>query len=177
MKRIELALLALALAGCGGIVNYQKGDGGDGGSSGDGGSPTGPGSGGGTSAIKPTILAVQLGADCMPAVGPDPVNGSVTVEYENNGSGPGSMNITSAQITFANPMEGWVFPLNFNPTTSGTIDPGTTHATQHQKVATAGDSAFVCNLCDQQGTIDLRFLDDQGQESQASSAFTLGCAF
>lgn len=170
------------MIGCGGIVNFAKDDGGGGGSGDEGGSPptgAGPGTGGGssgTSAIKPTILGVQLGADCMPVVGQDPIYGNVIVEYENSGTAPGSMNIVSAELAFVNAMEGWVFPLNFNPTTSGTIDPGTTHASQHDKVATAGDSSFVCSLCGQQGTVNLRFIDDQGLDSQASSAFTLGCA-
>lgn len=165
--------------GCGGIVNFQKDEGGDGGGNNDGGSAQvgpGPGSGGGTSAIKPTILGVDLLGNCQPEVGPDPLSGNVIVDYENSGTGPGSMNITSAEAAFVNPMEGWVFPLNLNPTTSGTIDPGTNHASQHDKVATAGDSSFVCNLCGQQGTLNLRFIDDQGLESQASSTFTLVCA-
>lgn len=163
--------------GCGGIVNFAKEDGGNGGDTNDGGSsPTGPGSGGGTSAIKPTVLGVQLSADCMPVVGPDPMFGNIIVDYQNDGSGPGSMNITSAEVAFVNPMEGWVFPINLNPTTSGTIDPGTNHASQHDKVTTDGDASFVCNFCGQEGNVNLRFLDDQGVESQASSAFTLGCA-
>ena len=44
------------------------------------------------------------------------------------------------------------------------------------QVATAGDASFVCNLCGQQGNLNLRFIDDQGLDSQASSAFTLVCA-
>lgn len=176
MKGISLALLSLAVFGCGGIVNFVDEDGGNGGNNDGGSPPIGPGSGGGSSAIKPTILGVQLGADCMPVVGPDPINGNVIVEYENSGTGPGSMNITSAEISVVSPVEGWVFPINLNPTTSGTIDPGTNHASQHDKVATAGDSSFVCQLCGQQGSLNLRFLDDQGLESQASSTFTLGCA-
>lgn len=179
MNGSTLALLALALLGCGGIVNFQKDEGGDGGNGEGGSSPVGPGpgpgSGGGTSAIKPTILGVDLGADCQPEIGPDPINGNVVVNYENEGTGPGSMNIVSAEVTWVTPMEGWVFPLNFNPTTSGTIDPGTTHASQHDKVATAGDSSFVCSLCGQEGTLNLRFIDDQGLESQASSSFALAC--
>jgi hypothetical protein len=176
VKGFKLALLAVVLVGCGGIVNYKD----EGGGSADGGSsPTGPGNGGGTSgpsAIKPTILGVQLTADCAPVVGPDPIIGNVIVNYENGGIGAGSMNITSADVTFANAMEGWVFAINLNPTTSGTIDAGTQHATQHDKVATAGDASFVCNFCGLQGDLNLRFLDDQGDESQAGSAFTLLCA-
>ncbi len=176
MKGSTLALLAFALVGCGGIVNFVEDDGSAGGGDNGGSPPTGPGSGGGTSAIKPTILGVQLTADCQPVVGPDPIFGNVTVDYQNDGSGPGSMNITSAEIAFVNPMEGWVFSINLNPTTSGTIDPGTNHASQHDKVATDGNASFVCNFCGFEGNVNLRFLDDQGLESQAGSAFTLVCA-
>ena len=93
----------------------------------------------------------------MPAVGPDPIAGTVIIEYRNVGGSPGSATIDRADILFANPMEGWAFPLELDPKSSGTIGPGETLRVVHAKVATPGDASFVCQLCGIEGSIQIEF--------------------
>jgi len=130
----------------------------------------------GTSSIVPTIISLGFGAGCMPVVGPDPVFGSVFVEYDNQGTGNGNMNIVAAELVFVNAMEGWVFPIQLSPTASGSVAPSSTQTSEHLKVATPGDSSFICQLCGQSGQLSLRFVDDQGLEAGATEFFDFGCA-
>lgn len=130
----------------------------------------------GTSNIVPTIVSLGFGANCMPVVGPDPVFGSVFVEYDNQGTGNGNMNIVQSELSFVNAMEGWVFPIQLSPTASGSVAPSSILASEHVKVATQGDSSFICQLCGQSGQLSLRFVDDQGLEASATQPFDLGCA-
>ena len=135
----------------------------------------GASSGGGPARIEARIDEVGLGANCMPAVGPDPIAGTVIIEYRNVGGSPGSATIDRADILFANPMEGWAFPLELDPKSSGTIGPGETVAVIHAKVATPGDASFVCSLCSFEGSVQISFAEPD--VSDLTGFAVLACSF
>jgi hypothetical protein len=135
-------------------------------------SSTSTAGGGGSASLVASIAQVNLGANCMPVVGDDPVSGSITVSYENTGTVPGAMTLTRADLLFTSAQEGWVFPLELDPTTSGAVEGGQTLEVEHLKVATPGDSSFVCQLCGTTGSVALYF--ERGEQT-ASAMFDFGC--
>lgn len=140
-------------------------------------SSTTQGTGAGAPSIDAEIEAVKLGANCMPVIGPDPMQGSVLVRYENTGASAGSLTLTQASVVFANAMEAWLYSIELSPTTSGTIPAGEGASVEHAKVGALGDSSFLCQLCGQTGTVELRFDDGFGNEQIEAQNFELGCAF
>ncbi|NUP12514.1 MAG: hypothetical protein HOW73_41240 [Polyangiaceae bacterium] len=175
-------LLTVLLSGCGANVVFGEdpGDDGAGGGSNDGGAggdfPTTSSANGGADpggSLDARVVEVKFFADCMPEVGPDPISGSVFIEYRNDGTKPASLDIVSADIVFANPMEGWVFPISLSPTSSGAVGGGSTISLEHAKVATPGDSSFVCSLCGQSGTFSVDWSDGTSD----SVDFQLSCGF
>jgi hypothetical protein len=195
------AVLLLSALACGGTVVFEEDEGHDGQGGGEGaagpttatqagqavsvgpgptsafavGVSVGQGGAPGTD-IQPSIAAVELHGNCMPEVGPDPVGGTVLVDYRNVGGQPGSLDGLRATMTFATEVEGWVFPLQLDPTTSGVVDAGETMGVQHVKVATEGDSSFICQLCSMPGTITMSWVDAAGGEVTAYADFQLACA-
>lgn len=180
---------ASVLCACGGLVVYE-GDGAGGGvDDGQGGaisvtatqssssSSSTQGTGAGAPSIDAEIEVVKLGANCMPVVGPDPLQGSVFVSYENTGSVAGSLELTQASVVFANSMEAWLYTIELSPTSSGTIAAGGVASVEHSKVGVLGDSSFLCQLCGQTGTLELRFDDGFGNQQIEAQNFELGCAF
>ncbi len=173
-------VLSVLLAGCGGAVVFDETGAGDDGAPGDGGGPstassaaataggpisataTGGGStssGAGAPRIEARIDEVGLGANCMPSVGPDPIAGTVIIEYENLGDAAGSATIERADLVFASASESWVFPIELEPKSSGTIGPGESLTVIHAKVATPGDASFVCQLCGLEGSIQVQLAE------------------
>jgi hypothetical protein len=122
------------------------------------------------------VTHVALGANCQPVVGDDPISGTLTVSYESKGTGPGSLELTSADLVFSNPMEGWVFPLALSPTSSGVVPAGQTVSVEHVEGDTLGDSSFVCSLCGLAGSLSLRFASG-AEEVPVFAPVTLGCVF
>ncbi|MBL9025473.1 MAG: hypothetical protein JNL21_24975 [Myxococcales bacterium] len=185
--RLFLTILSfLLLAGCGGLVVFERddGEGGAGGSSTTSttstttatSSKSSTASTGSSAQIDPEIIDVNLGANCMPKIGPDPILGSIVVRYTNQGNAAGSLVIADAQILIANPMEGWAFPLELSPTSSGTIAAGAVVDVEHAKVTTPGDASFICSLCGLDASVTVRWLKDGGEVSDVF-AVPLGCAF
>lgn len=197
MKRFLLlgsfAAIPLGLAACGGIAVFDDGVGGD--------AATGTGVGpsttkatsksatastrastsiqnsansmsSGSPDIRPTVLRVDLFGNCFLGDG-DRILGSVDVQYDNVGFGDGSLDITSAQIGFANPMEGWVFPISLEPTSSGFVQAGLSSVVTHKESNPMDDAAFICNLCSQMATLTLTY--DNG--TQVGTPFFFNCAF
>ena len=191
MMRASLALACLLASACGGLVVYEE-DGGAGGGSG----VTGPGSvavataaqgtsvvassstGGNGGDMTATIVEAKLGANCMPVVGPDPIYGSVLVEYANQSFGSSiSATVSQVNVSFVNANEGWVFPIALTPSGSGDVGPGGVVTLEHAKAATDGDSSFVCQLCGQEGTVTVDWTTSQGASLQSSRTFEFSCAF
>lgn len=180
---------ASALCACGGLVVFDADGQGGGIDDGQGGagsitatqssvtSSNTQGTGAGAPSIDAEIEAVKFGANCMPVVGPDPMQGGVTVRYENLGSAAGSLSLTQASVVFANSMEAWLYTIDLSPTTSGTILAGEGASIEHAKVGVLGDSSFLCQLCGQTGTVELRFDDGFGNEQIEAQNFELGCSF
>lgn len=131
---------------------------------------------GGASDILLTITGTGLYGNCKPEVGPDPIGGSVAVAYYNAGSASGSLDGLRGTLTFATQVEGWVFPLSFDPSSSPVLSPGDEVEVEHLKVATDGDSSFVCQLCSMPATLALTWVDDVGSEVTAFADFRLACA-
>jgi len=96
------------------------------------------------------------------------------VVYENIGGSVGSLEMDYVQVVFAIPMEGWVFPIELSPTSSGPVGPGGKIEVTHAKIATDGDSSFVCNFCGLQGTLTVSWANG---EQQLFQDFDLGCFF
>lgn len=132
--------------------------------------------GGGAADLFPEVLEALLTGDCMPAVGPDPLRGSMLVRYRNNGARAGSLDALRADAIFANDVEGWVFPLALEPTSSGPVEPGAVVDLEHLKVETPGDSSFVCSFCGAEGVVVLHWIDAAGDEVVSDAPFTLACA-
>jgi hypothetical protein len=188
---VGTVFFATLISACGGIVVFEPGgqgggtiddgwddDGGDDGSVAVSASQSASAtSGGGTPAIVPTIEVVKLGANCMPVVGPDPLGGTVAVRYDNQGTAEGSLELLQAAVIFSNPMEGWVFGIELEPGSSGTVEAGSSTLVEHAKVESPGDSSFVCQLCGQEGSLELRYGDGLGNEVTTYAPFELGCAF
>lgn len=180
---------ASALCACGGLVVFDGEGAGGGVDDGQGGagsitatqssvtSSNTQGTGAGAPSIDAEIEVVKLGANCMPVVGPDPMQGSVLVRYENTGSVAGSLTLTQSSVVFANPMEAWLYTIELSPTTSGTLAAGEVASVEHSKVGVLGDSSFLCQLCGQTGTVELRFDDGSGNQQIEAQNFELGCAF
>jgi hypothetical protein len=180
---------ASVLCACGGLVVFDPDGAGGGIDDGFGGagsvtatqssssSSTTQGTGAAAPSIDAEIEAVKFGANCMPVIGPDPMQGSVYVRYENTGSVAGSLSLTQASVVFANAMEAWLYSIELSPTTSGTIPAGEGASVEHAKVGIAGDSSFLCQLCGQTGTVELRFDDGFGNQQIEAQNFELGCAF
>ncbi|MBK8939711.1 MAG: hypothetical protein IPM79_19340 [Polyangiaceae bacterium] len=183
MSRGTWAVWLLLTAGCGANVVFgEGGDGaaGGGGAADDGSFGAGPSSGGGgdapTGIVTAEIVEAKLGADCMPEVGPDPIQGSVLVSYTNLGSTAGALELERAEVLFASQVEAWVFPIALSPTSSGVIAGGTSAQLEHTKVATDGDSSFVCSLCGLPGTVSITWRAGNGTQVTDQLELTLLCA-
>jgi len=183
MTRTLASLTLIVAAGCGGVVVLEDDGGGAGGDDGSvtvssGTTPASSGSSGsGSSDVIPNITDVKLGGSCMPVVGPDPVAGSVVVSYENAGSTPGSAELFNASIYVSTSTEGWVFPLEMSPTSSGVIAPSGGATVEHVKVSTPGDSSFLCSLCGMEATLVMNWEQNDQTDVADSKAFIVGCAF
>ena len=135
------------------------------------------GAGGGSAEMSAIITDVLLYANCMPVVGPDPVAGSVFVSYPNAGTIPGHLDVKTASLLFANPMEAWSFPLAFDPVSSGQVGAGDSLVVEHTKIPNVGDSSFICQLCGMPGTLTMSFDRGDGEGPTATFPFDLDCAF
>ena len=179
-RGLLVCTLALSAPACGGIAVFgDEGTGGDAASSSRAASTVTrasvgitAGTTGGSPNIVPTIQAVRLRGGCKPPYPEDPLEGEIDVRYENLGGGTGQLVLERAQVTFATDFEGWSFAIAIDPTSSGPVSAGSPVTTTHFKVATPGDSSFLCDLCFLHGTLTLEFQGDV----QAQSGFSLNCA-
>jgi hypothetical protein len=99
-----------------------------------------------------SIVKHDLYINCQPIVSPDPINGSLTVGYDNTaGTMPGYGTVTSAsiQMTYGNATLGWKFPVT--PGNSGMIPAMSKLDVAHSKVANSGKGSSAtptpCDMC------------------------------
>jgi hypothetical protein len=135
------------------------------GGGGTGGSATG-GSGGSTDAgaakLVPTITGTQLYVNCMPIVGPDPINGSFQVKYDNTaGTAAGQTNISSVTLALTKGPSSLDWTFEVTPPGSGTVGAGQTAVAQHTKTAGSGKGSDTtkgpCQFCGGSGTLTVKW--------------------
>jgi hypothetical protein len=195
MRRVAaLAVLLPSLAlvsACGG--SSQSDDGGSGGATGghsgtggasggtggaSGGTGGAAGSGGGTSNLGVEIVSTQLGVDCMPMVGTDPINGTFDVKYDNSaGSTPDQATITSAtaHISKNGTTLDWTFAVT--PTSSGFVFAGATGTVTHTKTPGSGSgTGLPCDFCGGELTLGIEYTTSSGSGSASSAPSSVMCA-
>jgi hypothetical protein len=166
--------------GSGNVGNVGNGGAGGTGNVGNGGAGNlgngGTGNVGGSPIVVAQSAGAKLWADCMPEVGPDPLGGSVFVEYRNYGGSPGTIDLVDAVLVYSTPIEGWVFSLALSPTTVGPVAPGETLFVEHLEGMTPGNNSFLCNFCGTEGVLELRWQEPSGAEQFSQEPIVLMCA-
>lgn len=164
-------------SGNGGSTGGNPSDGGAGGEA-PGGAPTtgGGGSGGGEggsggqapSDIVASLTEAALFGNCKPVIGPDPVSGTVTVDYDNTGITAGALNVTSVELALTGIDATLTWRFLVDPDSSGVVPAGDTAQVIHSKVADSGsgDKGVVtpCGYCSAPATVTVYF--DDGQQSE-----------
>ena len=98
--------------------------------------------------IEPSISSFEFWIDCQPIVSEDPVHGSFTAQYVNNGTGPGSADIVSAKLEMDNGVTTAEWEFDVSPNSSGAVSAGQTLDVTHQKVDGSGTGTTApCSFC------------------------------
>ena len=163
------------LAGCGGNVVFDGASDGQAGSTAESTSQTSGTFPDGT--ITPVVDELQLRANCMPDVVPDPVSGTVTVTYINTSEEARSLELLGASLIFSTDVEAWVFFIEFTPTSSGPVPANGETTVIHEKTSMQEDSSFICSLCDLPMTVQLTFRTEQGGDIIVTENTKLDCSF
>ncbi len=115
-------------------------------------SVTASSSSGGMSMLTVSVVKHDFYINCQPVVSSDPINGSVTIEYDNSAGmmpGYGTVSAASLQMTKANDMLGWKFTIT--PGNSGMIPAMSKSDVVHSKVANMGKGSAAmptpCEMC------------------------------
>jgi hypothetical protein len=128
------------------------------------------------SSIGANVTDATFGANCQPVVGPDPIQGSIEVTYQNTGTAPGSIPLTEVELMIGGPSNLFVFTMD--PDESGTLAAQETKMVTHTKVAdsTTPNAADVCNHCGQTAYVTVRWLNEMGIPlEQTVEVETFGC--
>lgn len=163
------------LMGCGGNVVFDEASDGQAGSTAESTSQTSGTFPDGT--ITPVVDELQLIANCIPDVGPDPVSGTVTVTYFNTSDEARSLELLGASLGFSTDVEAWVFFVEFDPTSSGPVPANSQTTVIHEKTKMQEDSSFICSLCDLPMTVQLSFRNEQGGDIIVTENTKLDCSF
>jgi hypothetical protein len=159
------------------------GSGADGGSGGQaqGGNPAAGGGGEGGQApsdITPSIAEAALYGNCEPIVGPDPLFGTITIEYLNRGAAEGSLGLTSAVLALTGIDATLTWTFEVDPDSSGAVPAGDTVNVIHTKVQDSGSGnkgdLTPCSYCGAAGTVTVSFADGQTADLPVSA---FECAF
>ncbi|MFP6686966.1 MAG: hypothetical protein VB934_19750 [Polyangiaceae bacterium] len=107
---------------------------------------------GGMSMLTVSVVKHDFYINCQQSIPSDPINGSVTIEYDNSAGtmpGYGTVSAASLQMTKANDMLGWKFTIT--PGNSGMIPAMTKSDVIHSKVANMGKGSAAmptpCEMC------------------------------
>jgi hypothetical protein len=127
--------------------------GGAGGAGGQGGGAGGAG-GGGSSDLVPSLMTLEMYADCMPIVDADPVHGTFTASYDNSaGASTSEAVISSAKLVFSDG-KAWTFKVA--PSTSGMVGPNMSVTAAHQKQNGSGNGTVApCSYCGQMWSLEV----------------------
>jgi hypothetical protein len=144
-------------------------------------SSSGQGGEGGSSPSEITadIVDVVLYADCMPIIDPDPINGTIDVDYTNTGSADGTLTVTEARLEITGIDATLIWTFDLDPATSGVVPAMDQASVTHTKVAGSGmgNSEPPCGYCGGMGTVTVTWTDGMGGTTQATEPATLECAF
>jgi len=143
----------------------------------DGATPDGalPDAGGGELVL--TLGTIQMWANCMPMVPPDPWHLELDVTYDNSaGVTAATAVVTSVTVIFSggsNPS----LDMTVTPTVVGPVAAGASTTVTHTKTASSPDLPNDCGLCGSQATLEVR-VDLGGTEVLlTSSPFQPTCAY
>lgn len=117
----------------------------------------------------------QAFQDCMPIVAPDPLNLSVTLEFDNPGEGIGTADVTSARL-----LDGDTEVVSFDvaPASFGPFDPGDMTTSATMKVDGSAMPQNGCDTVECGGEYDLEIVFDvEGTEVIGTTSVTVQCAF
>ena len=168
--------------GGGGSAGSDGGAGTGGSDAGTGGADAGTGGSGGSTdsgsaKIVPTITGTQLYVNCQPIVGPDPINGSFQVSYQNTGAAAGGAKITSVKLALSKQANNLDWSFTVTPDGSGTVNAGQSSVVQHTKNAgsgsASGGSGAPCSFCGGSATLTVQW--DNGT-SDSTKLGNLTCA-
>jgi hypothetical protein len=134
-----------------------------------------PDAGGGDLALS--LGTIQMWANCMPMVPPDPWHLEFDVTYDNNaGATAATAVVTSVKVLFSggsNPS----LDMTVTPTVVGPVAAGASTTVTHTKTASSPDLPNDCGLCGSQATLEVR-VDLGGTEVLlTSSPFQPMCAY
>ncbi|MBL9023161.1 MAG: hypothetical protein JNL21_13255 [Myxococcales bacterium] len=144
---------------------------------------TGTGGEGGSSPsdVEATITDVALFADCMPIVGPDPMNGSFDATFTNSGGTATTMTVTGARLELTEMAETLVWSFDVTPASTGSVPAMGMISATFTKVTDSGSGTGTtgpCGVCGAAGQLFVDFADDQGGTASATAPVEMfGCAF
>jgi hypothetical protein len=173
---------ATSTSGSGGATS---GTGGEASSSGSGGgassssSNSSSSSSGGTGAVVPNLVSSNLYINCQPIVAEDPVIGSFTAEYENQGVAPQSATVLGASLLFSKNGKMLAWSFDVSPPAGGPVQPSKTLSVEHTKQMKTGMvEGFPCEFCG--GTWQLSATWDVGGGTMVNDALPeepVSCVF
>ncbi len=147
-------------------------------------SGTDSGSSGDSSGDDPTGNPVELEVeltdpqafqDCMPIVAPDPLNLSVTLEFDNPGEGIGTADVTAARLSSGGEE---VVSFDVAPASFGPFDPDDMTTSATMKVDGSASPQNGCDTVECGGDYDLEIVFDvEGTEVIGTTSVTVQCAF
>jgi hypothetical protein len=117
----------------------------------------------------------QAWQDCMPIVPPDPLNLSVTLEFDNPGLGIGTADVTAARLS-----SGGVEVISFDvsPASFGPFDPDDMTISATTKVDGSASPQNGCETVECGGEYDLEIVFDvEGTEVIGTTTVTVECVF
>ena len=179
---LSLATALVPLGACGGKVVFDDGSGGS--SS----VVVGPSVGASTHAVGVTssatgsggklditLVSTQFFTDCKPEVPSDPLGGSFTAKYQNDGGSAASANVAGAVLHIDAAAADYSFDVD--PAGSGPIAPGQSIEVMHKKISGSGSSTSMielCNFCGSSGVLQVTWTNGQ---SAVLPIDQLGCGF
>lgn len=159
--------------------SMETGDTGDtGGSTGGstGATTSGSSGDGGMAMVDASMSGLQIFQDCMPIVSPDPVGVSFALDLENLGTSEVTLDVVSATFSDAG---GDVGTIELTPSSFGPIEDGETLSMMVSKTINSLMPANGCGvvMCNQQYTLTVDFVADDGTEISADASGQVDCVF
>lgn len=131
---------------------------------------------GGMAMVDASMSGLQIFQDCMPIVSPDPVGVSFALDLDNLGTSEVTLDVVSATFSDAG---GDVGTIELTPSSFGAIEDGETLSMMVSKTANSLMPANGCGvvMCNQQYTLTVDFVADDGTEISADASAQVDCVF